>query len=425
MEIEKIESKLIDDIYYKLKHKSGLEIYLYPKPRGTTNFAMFGTKYGSIDNCFKRSDEKKAEKVPEGIAHFLEHKLFESEDGDAFDRFAKTGASANAYTSFESTCYIFGCTENFYDSLEILLDFVQHPYFTKETVEKEQGIIAQEIKMYDDDPNWRVTFNHLKALYHNHSIKDDIAGTVESIRKITPEYLYRCYNTFYNLNNMVLGLSGNFDIDKTIEVCDRILKPSEDISVTRIFGEEPDRVAKHYIEEKLAVAVPLFEFGFKEKVKSEQRTEKEIATMEVLLELFSSDASPLFRRMLDMGIINESSFYHEYFEGSGYAVVLFGGESNHAEKVAEEIKKEAKRLLADGIPVDDFERAKKAVYGSNISSMNSTTNLASAMVNLAFKDREIFKYLEAFTSVTIDDVTEKLRDVFVEEQSALSVVKPL
>ena len=154
----------VGDSYSQIKHPSGLTILLYPKEDCSTTCAVFGTRYGSIDNCFQRSDEPEAEKVPEGIAHYLEHKLFESEDGDAFDRFSKTGASANAFTSFESTCYLFSCTDNFYESLEILLDFVQSPYFTEETVQKEQGIIGQEIKMYDDDPQWRVMFNYLKAM---------------------------------------------------------------------------------------------------------------------------------------------------------------------------------------------------------------------------------------------------------------------
>lgn len=212
MDLQKVTSARVGDHYFKASHPTGLTIYLYPKESGNTTYAIFGAKYGSIDNCFCRSDEKAPETVPEGIAHYLEHKLFESEDGDAFARFAKTGASANAYTSFESTCYLFSCTERFYESLEILLDFVQSPYFTKETVAKEQGIIGQEIKMYDDDPQWRVMFNYLRAMYHAHPIRLDIAGTVESIAKITPEYLYRCYNTFYNLHNMALVLVGKFDI---------------------------------------------------------------------------------------------------------------------------------------------------------------------------------------------------------------------
>ena len=213
MQIEKVTGERARDSYYKIQHPSGLSIYLYPKESCSTAYAVFGAKYGSIDTCFQRSDETKPETVPEGIAHYLEHKLFESEDGDAFERFAKTGASANAFTSFESTCYLFSCTDQLYESLEILLDFVQSPHFTEESVAKEQGIIGQEIKMYDDDPQWRVMFNYLRAMYHTHPIRQDIAGTVESIAEITPEYLYRCYRTFYNLGNMALCIAGRLDVE--------------------------------------------------------------------------------------------------------------------------------------------------------------------------------------------------------------------
>ena len=195
MDIKEIKSVALAERYYKVKHDSGLTIYVYPKEGYSSTYAIFGTKYGSINNCFK-VDNGETVSVPDGIAHYLEHKLFESEDGDAFSRYAKTGANANAYTSFDKTCYLFSCTDNFEESLEILLDFVQSPYFTKETVAKEQGIIGQEIKMYDDSPSWRVMFNMLMNMYKTHPVRIDIAGTVESIAKITPEYLYTCYNTY-------------------------------------------------------------------------------------------------------------------------------------------------------------------------------------------------------------------------------------
>ncbi|MFR1803348.1 MAG: EF-P 5-aminopentanol modification-associated protein YfmH, partial [Faecalispora jeddahensis] len=263
MRMEKITNERVQDSYYSVKHPSGLRIFVYPKEGSNSTYAIFGTRYGSVDTSFRRSDEQEVSTVPEGIAHFLEHKLFESEDGDAFARYAKTGASANAYTSFDMTCYLFSCTENVYESLEILLDFVQSPYFTEQTVQKEQGIIGQEIRMYDDDPQWRVMFNLLKALYHHHPVKIDIAGTVESIAEITPEYLYRCYHTFYNLNNMALCVAGNIDPERVLELCDKMLKPSEPTQVERIFEEEPAGVVQDRVEQKLSVTIPLFQLGFK------------------------------------------------------------------------------------------------------------------------------------------------------------------
>ena len=204
MNINEIKSDILNEKYYKINHPSGLTVYVLPKENYSSAYAVFGTKYGSIDTRFKRSDSDKWTEVPEGIAHFLEHKLFESEDLDAFERYAKTGASANAYTSFDKTCYLFQCSSNFKENLKILLDFVQNPYFTPQTVQKEQGIIGQEITMYYDVPGWMSTFNLLRCLYKNHPVRIDIAGTVDSIAQITDKLLYDCYNTFYNLHNMAL-----------------------------------------------------------------------------------------------------------------------------------------------------------------------------------------------------------------------------
>lgn len=424
MKLQKITGDRVGDFYYKGKHPTGLDIFLYPKENSSTTYAIFGTKYGSIDNRFQRSDEPEAETVPEGIAHFLEHKLFESEDGDAFQRYAKTGASANAFTSFESTCYLFSCTDQLYESLEILLDFVQSPYFTDKTVQKEQGIIGQEIKMYDDDPQWRVMFNYLRAMYHTHPVSLDIAGTVESIAKITPEYLYRCYHTFYNLNNMALVLAGSFDTHKVLEICDRYLKPSEPVSVKRVFLSEPEEVVRDHVEEQLSVAMPLFQFGYKVPVTEAGRSEKDIAAMEVLLETLASDASPLFQDLLDRGLVNESSFGYEYFEGSGYATVIFSGESKDPQAVAEAIEAEVERFRREGIPTEAFENAKRAIYGTNVSALNSTSNIANAMISFTFKDREIFTYIDALAGLRPKDAAEKLQEL-QSDKKVLSVIRPL
>lgn len=424
MTAEIIESKRAGDRYYRLQHPSGLLIQVYPKKDSHSTYAIFGTRYGSIDTRFQRSDADTPEETPAGIAHFLEHKLFESEDGDAFLRYAKTGASANAYTSFDMTCYLFSCTEHVYESLEILLDFVQSPYFTEQTVQKEQGIIGQEIRMYDDDPQWRVMFNMLCGMYEKHPVRTDIAGTVESIAEITPAYLYDCYHTFYNLHNMTLCVAGNIDPEKVFALADKMLKPSKPVSVSRIFEEEPRTVQKHRVEQALSVAVPLFELGFKEEAGKARASEKEIAATQILLELFASDASPLFRRLLDHGLVNESSFGTEYFEGSGFAAVIFSGESNDPDAVAREIFAEADRLRASGIPKESFERAKKAVYGRNIASLNSAENLANSIVSLTFAGRELFRYLDAIAAVTLEDVTARLAKSIQKEYATLSVIRP-
>ena len=422
--IREVKSDRVGDRYYEVKHPSGLRIFVYPKEQNNSTYAVFGTRYGSVDTTFKRSDEADACTVPAGIAHYLEHKLFESEDGDAFARYAKTGANANAYTSFDVTCYLFSCTENVYESLEILLDFVQSPYFTEQTVQKEQGIIGQEIRMYDDDPQWRVMFNLLEALYHKHPVKVDIAGTVESIAQITPELLYRCYHTFYNLNNMVLCVAGNVELNKVLDLCDRMLKPSKPVEIERIFEEEPREVVKTRVEQKLSVVTPLFQLGFKENAVS-RRTTKELAETEILLELMASDASPLFRRLLDAGLINESSFGYEYFEGPGYASVIFSGESKDPDRVAEEIRAETERLRRDGIDPEAFQRAKKALYGRNVAALNSVDNIANSMAVFAFAGRELYSYIDELANAKLDSVQKRLEEALDPAYSALSVVYPV
>lgn len=422
--LRKVVSERAGEYYFTGKHPSGLTVYIYPKEKNNSTYAVFGTKYGSIDNCFRIKREDNLHRVPAGIAHYLEHKLFESKDGDAFARFAKTGASANAYTSFDMTCFLFSCTEHVYESLKILLDFVQTPYFTEQTVRKEQGIIGQEIKMYDDDPQWRVLFNLLDALYQNHPVRLDIAGTVQSIARITPELLYECYNTFYNLNNMVLCIAGNIAPDRVAEICDEMLKPAEPVQIERVFEKEPNHIIKAKTEQKLSVAVPLFELGFKESADGGRPSTKQMAETEILLEALSSNFTPLFRRLLDDDLINEASFGNEYFEGPGYASVIFSGESKNPERVSDEIKKEIETVRKNGLEREIFECAKRAVYGRNIASLNNVGSIANALVSLAFSGRELFGYLDAIAEADQGSVQARLESQMRPNFSSLSVVLP-
>ena len=422
-QMREVYSERAGDRYYEVRHPSGLRILLYPKNENNSTYAVFGTRYGSVDTTF-RVDGEEACTVPEGIAHYLEHKLFESEDGDAFSRYAKTGAAANAYTSFDSTCYLFSCADHFYESLEILLDFVQKPYFTEETVAKEQGIIGQEIRMYDDDPQWRVMFNLLTALYHRHPVRIDIAGTVESIAEITPDYLYRCYRTFYNLHNMVLCVAGRMDVDRVLAVCDRLLIPSKPQKIERIFEEEPLDVVRPRVEQKLSVAMPLFQLGFKEPAGPERLSDRDAAASDVLLEAIASDASPLFRRLLDEGLVNETTFGFEYFEGTGYASVIFSGDSRDPDRVAEEIRKEIAQVRENGLSDEAFERARKSIYGRSVASLNSVENIANGMASMAFSGRDLFAYLDCVAQLTKEDVLGRLSVQLRPEYSALSVILP-
>ena len=416
------ESKELRERLFEIDHSSGLKIFVMPKANYKSTYAVFGTKYGSIDTCFKRSDQKEYTRVPEGIAHFLEHKLFESEELDAFTRYAETGASANAFTSFDKTCYLFQCSDRFADSLKILLDFVTHPYFTKETVEKEQGIIGQEITMYYDVPGWMSTFNLLRCLYKNHPVRIDIAGTVESISQITDKLLYDCYHTFYNLNNMALAVVGNVTPEEVIKVCDEMLKKSEDVTIERVFDEEPRDIVKSYEEYHIAVSMPVFSFGYKEACKTPQRTVQETVEMEILLEILAGETSNLYSALFEKGLIN-STFSKEYFTGNGYEAVMFEGESTVAKTVAQAIKEEVARLRKEGISDPAFESARRSLYGREIMSYNVTDDVANAVIGCYFAGYSIFDPLEVYKNVKKEDVEKLLSEKLDEKYSALSVVR--
>ncbi len=420
MNITEIKSQRAGDSYYKIDHPSGLTVFVYPKEGYNSAYAIIGTKYGSVNTCFSLDGGEKIT-VPDGIAHYLEHKLFESEDGDAFARYAKTGASANAYTSFEKTCYLFSCTDRFDESLEILLDFVQSPYFTAETVAKEQGIIGQEIKMYDDSPDWRVMFNMLEKMYHNHPVKIDIAGTVESIAEITAEKLYQCYNTFYNLNNMALCVAGNVTVDQVLKTCDKMLKPCEKHTIENYFEDEPYEIIEPYVEQSFPVSVPLFNLGFKERA-DRPLNEKELACTDILLELLASSTSELYQKLMDEKLIN-TSFSFELFEGPGYCSVIFGGESRAPKQAAEMIKQYIADVKKNGLDREEFESARKSVYGDVISSLNSVGSIANTVTGYHFNGNELFKYIDEVAAATFDDVQNRLAQMLDVNNCTLSVVK--
>ena len=422
MNFTEIENKRLGEKYYRIHHDSGLNIIVCPKKGFNSVYATIATKFGSINSQFIHNGNRVH--VPDGTAHYLEHKLFESEDGDAFSKYAKTGASANAYTSFDVTAYLFSCTDKFEESLEILIDLIQSPYFTPETVAKEQGIIGQEIKMYEDDPDWKVMMNLLQSMYRNHPINIDIAGTVDTIAKITPETLYECYNSYYNLNNMVMCIAGNVTPELVLEIADKKLKNAEKCDTQSVFPDEPYEVVKHYTEQILPVAVPMFEIGFKENAPKAFLKTKELICTNILLTAFSAESSALYRKLIDEKLIN-SSFDSEYLEGSGYRAVIFSGESRNPQKAAEIILDAVKELHKNGISKEDFEIAKRSVYGKLIAGFDSPSSIASGIINAEFWGREIFESVDVFSDITLDDVNNRLKDELDPENYSLSVVKSM
>ncbi len=420
--IKEIKNELLQDSYYEIDHTSGLKIFVYPKENYSSSYAIFGTKYGSIDTCFKLEGNSDYIEVPEGIAHFLEHKLFESEELDAFARYAKTGASANAYTSFDKTCYLFSCTDNFEESLEILLDFVSNPYFTPETVQKEQGIIGQEIKMCNDEPGWESLFSLLRAMYHSHPVKIDIAGTVDSISHITADLLYSCYETFYNPENMALAVAGNVSVEQVLRVADKLLKKKECKKIERKFRKEPAEVVEDTVVRNVSVAMPIFAIGYKEDIQTPCRTLKQSLESNILLDIIGGSTSTLYEDMLKDGLIN-TGFETEYFEGYGYSAHIFSGESTNYNEVRERINKEIERLKVEGIDRETFDRIKKKHYGNFIMSFNDIDALSNALIGAYFNGDGIYDQIKILESITLEDVERRLHEAFNTANSSMSIIK--
>lgn len=420
METKKEIKRYLDESYYRIVHPSGLTVIVFPKKDFKSTYAVIGTSFGSIYSSFEFNGKKIH--VPDGTAHYLEHKLFESEDGDAFSKYAKTGASANAYTSFDRTCYLFSCTDKLYESLEILIDLVQTPYFTEETVAKEQGIISQEIKMYDDSPDWRVMMNLFQGLYHNNPINIDIAGTVESIAEITPEILYECYNSYYNMHNMTMVIVGDVSVEDIEKLLDEKLRHDEPVETKLLLPEEPYEAVKHYSEQVMTVMIPLFDLGFKEHGKETPVTPKESVCTSIILDAFAGEGSELYNSLMDDKLIN-SSFGTEYLCGRGYRSIIFSGESNAPKTVAERIRTAIVKLHETGISEEDFEISKRAVYGRIVSLLDSKQAIASELISVEFTKQEVADMTELFRNLTLADVNERLKEQLDPENYCLSVVR--
>ena len=418
--MKEIKHPLIGDTLYMDTHPSGLTILVWPMADACSAYGVFATRYGSVYNTLPTSDGGK-ETVPEGIAHFLEHKLFESEEGDAFARFADTGASANAYTSFERTAYLFQATENIVPSLDILLDFVQHPYFTVETVQKEQGIIGQEIRMCEDSPDRRVLFNLLQGMYHTHPVRIDIAGTVESISHITPELLYRSYDRYYNLHNMVLVVAGHITPTAVWEAADRLLKPAKPLPPATFHCDEPATVAKALVEDTMPVAAPLFYLGYKEP--QTLSTAADLAGARIIVELLAGKSTDLYAALMEEGLINDT-FGAEYFSGPGFGVWLFGGESAAPEKVQAAMHEQLRRYQQEGIDPALFEATRRGVYGRLVASLDDPATCGELVLGNLLEGIDPLAELDALAGLTAGDVQAQLCRRLSADNSTLSIVHP-
>lgn len=423
--MKELEFGRIQEKLYIHEHSSGLKAFVIPKRGYNKIYSTFATYYGSINNTFVSPNDEKETKVPDGIAHFLEHKLFEQEDESVMDKFSKLGAEANAYTSFTQTVYLFSCTEKFEDCFKLLIDYVQKPYLTDENVEKEKGIIGQEINMYNDNADWKVFFNLLDALYVNHPVKIDIAGTVESISKITKDTLYKCYNTFYHPSNMVIVTVGDVDPEDVFDMVENGIKAKENPGeIKKIFPEEPTHHNKKLVEKNLAVAMPQFNMGIKDNsgVMGYELLKRK-AALEIILSMLMGRSSVLYNQLYSDGLINESFGSDATLEGS-FGYTAWGGQSREPEKVYEKILDAIQNLQRSGLDKKTFERIRKAHEGRFIRSLNSPENISHEFIPLYFKGAYFFDHTRVYEEITMDYTEEVFRDHFSLEP-AMSIIWPM
>ena len=413
----------IGERVFSARLDNGLTVYVDVKPDFQKSYAFFATDYGGMDMKFQLDGQW--HDTPAGVAHFLEHKTFDTKDGNALQDLAANGASPNAFTNSAITGYYFESTEKFYENLNILLSFVSQPYYTQESVDKEQGIIGQEIRMIEDDPEYQVYYAMLEGLYAHHPIRTSVAGTIESISRITAGTLNLCHSAFYNPGNMVLCVAGNVDPEKVLDMAREILPREGKGSIPRDYGPaEPAGAARSRTELRMEVPTPIFQLGWKMEPAprgEEQLRQKLVA--ELACEALLGNSSPLYVRLYREGLIN-SSFSYGFDGYPSCAYAMAGGESADPDAVAAAIAAEAERIGREGVDPALFARLKKGLYGTKVRGLNSFENICVGMAQAYFAGYDMLRFPEVFEGVSQADVETCIRTCFTPERAALAVVQP-
>lgn len=411
--------QLQEKLYFE-ELENGLKVYLLPKPGFNKSFATFTTKYGSIDNEFVPLGQSEMKRVPDGIAHFLEHKLFEKQDYDVFEKFSAHSASSNAFTSFTRTCYLFSCTSELSENLTTLINFVQDPYFTEQTVEKEKGIIAQEIKMYDDNPDFRAYYGIINNLFKDHPVKIDIAGTVESIQPITADLLYECYHTFYHPSNMLLFVIGDFDPEDIMALVRQNQSTKDYVKadeIPRQYPEEPDHVVTKESTLEMEVTTPKVFLGIKDVTKDRQGEvllKNEIA-VDIIFDLMFGSSSAYYEEMLDKGYINDTFSYETNFE-SAFGFSIVGGDTRYPDELASSLREKLESVSTMTFNEAEFNRIKNKKVGRFLSALNSVEFIANQFTQYAFNGVHLFTILDILEKLTIEDLQQIAKDYFVADR---------
>lgn len=420
-------SNALHEQYTRIRHKSGLTVYVFPKDLSTA-YALIATRFGSVDNCFRLAGEAEFTRVPDGVAHFLEHKLFENADGeDTFAKFARTGANANAYTGFRNTAYLFSCTENVYDSLEILLRSVFSPYFTPENVQKEQGIIAQEIRMGEDEPYNVLQYGMLQGLYETHSARIDIAGTVPSIMTITTDILYRCHNAFYHPANMALCVCGRVEADAIVTTVDKILLETKPFTVESRYADESPRAFRSRVVRHMPIAKPLFCIGVKDidiHPDPKERLKKELA-MNFIAAMAFGKSGDFYNVLSDEGLLSPS-FDVWFYHNAAFSFFSLSGDSDDPETVFRRFSDYVQNHLDEDLNEESFTRCRRVIYASYVKCFDSTEEIANSLItDFALEGGEIFAYGDLIRQIDLPSVKAVAHALFRPEAFTLSTVLPI
>ena len=421
-----MEKKLYERIGEAVFHTTlpnGLPVYIVPKKDFLRKYALFATRYGGMDMRFEKDGQWLD--TPAGIAHYLEHKMFDTEDGNALQELAKNGAEPNAFTSNAITCYYFDATDKFYESLEILLSFVSIPYFTDESVQKEQGIIGQEIGMIEDNPEWQVYKQLMQALYHTSPARTPVAGSVESISHITAQTLYDCHKAFYTPANMCLVVVGDVKPERIIASANQILPAKSGPLIRRDYGAEEElTAAEHFVTAAMEVSMPTFLVGFKcPPQHGGEEQHRFTAIGELACDVLMGESSPLYARLYAEGLIN-GSFGAAFDLLPGASYVYAGGDSKDPQAVAEAILAEAQRLVSEGVDGDYYRRVVNANFGAALKALNSFESIAVSMAEGCFQGYDPYRFPEVYDSITVEDVLDFLRQNMTRDHMALSVINP-
>jgi len=421
--MQTIYNSKVKETLYKEKLENGLTVMIIPKKGIQKKYIIWGTHYGSNDNKFIVPGENEVTEVPKGVAHFLEHKMFEQKNGvNSLDKLTSIGVNANAYTTNDHTAYLYECTDNFYEALDEFMDYVQNPYFTDENVEKEKGIIGQEIQMYDDYPEWRVYLNTLEAMYHTNPVKLDITGTIETISHINKDILYKCYNTFYNPSNMCLVVSGDFEPEKLLEeIKSRLIDKKQNGEIKRIFEQEEETIVKEKIEQEFHVSKPLFTIGIKCKPAEQSQKVGTHIAIQIILNILFGESSKLYKELYQEGNMFSAPNISYEFDDS-YAHILISENANNPDDVFKKLKERIKDIKEKGIDKEDFERIKKMLYGEYIKEFDDVTDIARLFLSDYMKGINSFDYIDNIEKIDIEYVNQILKEYFVEDKMVLSVV---